>query len=80
MISADSRVRRTGEVTTTSTASPIGASQSATSRTWARPSSVRPGLLLASPPEKRLSAVSAVAPWRTSTSVVTGPSGGDQPR
>src|SRR3954447_6832591 len=78
-ISAASRVRRTGDATTASTASPSGASQSATSRTWARPSSLRPGLLPPSPPENRLSAVCDVAPCRTSTSVVTGPGLGDQP-
>ncbi len=39
-----------------------GASQSAVARTWSRPSSLRPGLALASPPEKRFSAVSGVTP------------------
>ena len=72
-ISADSSVRRTGEATTASTPSAIGDSHSATARTWSRPSSLRPGLVLASPPENRFSVVCAVTPCRTRTSVVGGP-------
>ena len=79
-MSADSRVRRTGDDTSASTRSVSGASQSAVARTWSRPSSLRPGLALASPPEKRFSAVSGVTPCRTSTSVVRTSVSGDQPR
>ena len=48
-ISADSRVRRTGEATTASIRSASGASQSAVARIWARPSSLSPGLALGEP-------------------------------
>ena len=40
----------------------------AVARTWARPSSLSPGLLLRRPPENRFSVVCGVAPCRTSTS------------
>ena len=69
-ISPDSRARRTGEATTASTRSASGASQSAVARIWSRPSSLRPGLALASPPENRFSVVCAVTPCRTRISVV----------
>ena len=73
-------MRRTGEVTTASTLSASGESHEATDRIWSRPSSLRPGLALARPPENRFSVVWAVTPWRTRTSVVGGPDDGDQPR
>ena len=61
-MSAVSRVRRTGEATTTSMLSLSSVSHSATSAAWVRPSSDSGGLSPPSPPENRRPVVWAVTP------------------
>ncbi len=78
MISAVSRVRRSGEVTTASISSASAAIQSAVACTCARPSALSPG---SSPPSPLnfLSLVCGVSPCRTRISVVGVPRSPDQP-
>ena len=78
-MSADSRVRRTGDETTASIRSAAGASQPPVARIWSRPSSLRPGLSPPRPPLNFLAAVCGVTPCRTRISVVPDAFGRPQP-
>ncbi len=72
-MSADSRVRRTGDATIASIRSAIGASHSPAARTCSRPSSLNGGLSPPRPPENFLAEVCLVTPCRTMITVVGSP-------